>query len=263
MSDDFTERRPYNAVSDFVDANVARGLGSKIAFIDPDRSLTYGELQARSRPLRQCAARARHPAGRARRAAAARHGRLSGGVLGHDPRRRVAIPLNTFLNVAQYAYILADCRATALVAAAPLAQAIWPIIDRLPHLRTVILVGAIADDKAAFPGRDVHLFEDVIAAADSDAVHRRHGVGRGGVLALHLRLDRRSEGRQARPFQPDGDGEAVRPGRARHRRGRRGAFGGEIVLRLWARQRHDLSAVGRRHRGAVARAAVAGMRCSR
>ncbi len=48
MLDDFTERRPYNAVTDFVDANVARGLSGKIAFIDPDRSLTYGELQARS-----------------------------------------------------------------------------------------------------------------------------------------------------------------------------------------------------------------------
>ena len=34
MLDNFTERRRYNAVTDFVDANVARGLGSKIAFID-------------------------------------------------------------------------------------------------------------------------------------------------------------------------------------------------------------------------------------
>ena len=36
----------------------------------------------------------------------------------------VAIPLNTFLTVPQYAYILADSRASALVAAAPLAQAL-------------------------------------------------------------------------------------------------------------------------------------------
>ena len=48
MLDVFNERRPYNAVTDFVDANVARGLGDKIAFVDPDRSLTYGNLQARS-----------------------------------------------------------------------------------------------------------------------------------------------------------------------------------------------------------------------
>ena len=48
LSDEFSQRRPYNAVSDFVDANVARGLGEKIAFIDPDRSLTYGDLHSRS-----------------------------------------------------------------------------------------------------------------------------------------------------------------------------------------------------------------------
>ncbi len=80
---------------------------------------------------------------------------------------RIAIPLNTFLNVSQYAYILADSRASALIAAAPLAQTIWPIIEQLPHLRTVILVGATAADRARFRGRDVHLFEDVIAAADA------------------------------------------------------------------------------------------------
>ena len=48
MLENFIERRPYNAVTDFVDANVARGLADKVAFVDPDRSLTYGELQTRS-----------------------------------------------------------------------------------------------------------------------------------------------------------------------------------------------------------------------
>ena len=48
MLDDLLQRKPYNAVTDFVDTPVARGLGEKIAFIDADRSLTYGELQARS-----------------------------------------------------------------------------------------------------------------------------------------------------------------------------------------------------------------------
>src|SRR5262245_44017705 len=48
MLDDLLQRRPYNAATDFVDANVARGLGEKIAFIDPGRTLTYGELQTHS-----------------------------------------------------------------------------------------------------------------------------------------------------------------------------------------------------------------------
>ncbi len=41
------------------------------------------------------------------------------------------------------------------------------MIEQLPHLETVILVGAIEDDMANFPGRKVHLFEDVIAKADA------------------------------------------------------------------------------------------------
>ena len=167
LSDDFSARRPYNAVADFVDANVARGLSKKVAFIDPDRSLSYGELQARSvrfaNALRALGIRQEE------RVALLLHDTIDYPVAfwGTVRAGNIAIPLNTFLNVAQYAYILGDCRATALVAAAPLAQAIWPIIDKLPHLRAVILVGAIEDDKSAFPGRDVHLFEDVIAAAAS------------------------------------------------------------------------------------------------
>ena len=43
---DLTERRPYNAVADFVDANVTSVRGGRMAFKDPTRSLTYQELQA-------------------------------------------------------------------------------------------------------------------------------------------------------------------------------------------------------------------------
>ena len=106
--DEFTERRPYNAVCDFVDANVARGLGSKIAFIDPDRSLTYGDLQARSvrfaNALRALGIRQEE------RVALLLHDTVDYPVAfwGTVRAGRIAIPLNTFLNVSQYAYILAD-----------------------------------------------------------------------------------------------------------------------------------------------------------
>ena len=45
-AEDLPPRRTYNAVVDFVDVNVSRGLGDKAAFVDPVRELTYGELQA-------------------------------------------------------------------------------------------------------------------------------------------------------------------------------------------------------------------------
>jgi 4-hydroxybenzoate-CoA ligase len=48
MLEDPLQRRPYNAVTDLIDAPVERGLAGKTAFIDADRSLTYGDLQVRS-----------------------------------------------------------------------------------------------------------------------------------------------------------------------------------------------------------------------
>src|SRR5437870_12521496 len=48
MLEDLLQRRPYNAATDFVDANVARGRGDKVAFTDSERSLTYAQLQANS-----------------------------------------------------------------------------------------------------------------------------------------------------------------------------------------------------------------------
>ena len=163
MLHEITERKPYNAATDFVDANVARGLGDKLAFVDPDRSLTYGELQTRTirlaNALRTLGVEHEH------RVALLMNDTVDYPVAfwGTIRSGAVAIPLNTYLTVPQYAYILADCRATALILAAPLAQAVWPIINTLPRLKTIILVGAIEDDKAAFPARELHLFEDVIA----------------------------------------------------------------------------------------------------
>ena len=116
MSDSFSKRRPYNAAADFVDANVARGLGAKPAFIDPQRTLSYGELQRET-----C--------------------RFASGLLalGLRPEDRIAllmqdsvdypiaffgairagivvIPMNTWLTPAQHSYMLADSRVRAIIA---------------------------------------------------------------------------------------------------------------------------------------------------
>src|SRR5258708_36188503 len=114
MLDDLLQRRPYNAATDFVDANVARGLGQKIAFIDTDRTLTYGELQARTfqfaaalktlglrpedRVLLLLPDTVDYPVA----------------FWGALPAAGVAIPLNTLLALDVYAYIMADSRATTL-----------------------------------------------------------------------------------------------------------------------------------------------------
>jgi 4-hydroxybenzoate-CoA ligase len=163
MLDDFLNRRPYNAVTDLVDAAVARGLGEKLAFTDGERSLSYGELQGRTCAFASALA-----------------------AIGVQPEERLALllydtvdfpvafwggvragvvvlPLNTLLTLEQYAYILGDSRAAAIVASAALAKMLVPILDRLPRLRTVILLGADGADKAAFAGRAVHDFAAVVA----------------------------------------------------------------------------------------------------
>ena len=168
VQDNIAVRGAYNAVSDFVDANVARGVGKKVAFVDPGRSLTYHELQARSIRF----AHALHGLGLEQedRVALLMHDTVDYPVAFWGTIRAgiVAIPLNTYLPVPQYNYILADSRASVLVATASLAQSIWPIVTRLPYLKTVILVDAKKDAKADFSGREVHGFEDILAKSSAE-----------------------------------------------------------------------------------------------
>src|SRR5262249_17745731 len=139
MLEDLLQRRPYNAVTDLIDAPVERGLAGKTAFIDADRTLTYGDLQARS--CRFASALFDNGLRPEERLALLLYdtvdfllafwGAVRAGI--------VALPLNTLLNAEQYAYILTDSRASA-----SLAKTLQPILDRLPGLRTIILIGGSA-----------------------------------------------------------------------------------------------------------------------
>ena len=163
MLDELLRRKPYNAVADFVDAPVARGLANKTAFIDTDRALSYGELQAKScqfaDALKQIGLRPEE------RLALLLYDTVDFPVAFWAGLRAgvVVLPLNTLLTADQYAYILGDSRASAIVIAASLAKTLLPILDRLPRLRSVILVNAGAEDHAAFAGRDVHDFSELLA----------------------------------------------------------------------------------------------------
>jgi 4-hydroxybenzoate-CoA ligase len=196
VADIFTERRPYNAVSDFVDAHIAAGRGSKVAFVDPERSLTYGDLQARSvRFANTLRALGVEPE---QRVALLLNDTVDYPVAFWGTLRAgcVAVPLNIYLTLPQYAYILADCRARALVVEASLLEAIAPVLEKLPRKPAVIVVGSTdsatswpalgrpsTSSRAATPqdvdardkhghdgGRTVHHFENLIAKADSKPV---------------------------------------------------------------------------------------------
>lgn len=168
MLEDFSGRKSYNAVSDFVDANVARGLGGKTAFIDPERSITYAELQSRTRRFAAALqALGVRPESRIALALydtvdfpAAFWGAVRAGV--------VAVPMNTLLTPDQYAYVLSDSRASSIVVTAALANVIRSIIPRLPNLRTVILIGADPRESAGFGNCAVHHFEELLVRAPAE-----------------------------------------------------------------------------------------------
>src|SRR6202162_2491004 len=168
MLEDLLQRRPYNGVTDLIDGQVARGLGEKIAFTDADRSLSYGELQTRScrfaSALQKLGLRPEERLGLLLYDTVDFPVAFWGGVRAGI----VVLPLNTLLNAEQYAYILGDSRAAAIIASASLAKTLLPVLDRVPRLHTIILVGASAGDKAAFAGREVHDFADLLARGQPD-----------------------------------------------------------------------------------------------
>ena len=148
MLEDLLQRRPYNAATDFVDANIARGLGDKVAFTDSERSLTYAQLQANS--YRFAAALKALGLREENRVVLAFHDTVDYPVAFWGAIRAgiVPIPVNTLLTAEQYAYLLADSRAAAIVVAAALASTVLSIRDRLPHLHSVIVVGTSARERA-------------------------------------------------------------------------------------------------------------------
>lgn len=162
MLGDLLQRKPYNAVMDFVDAPVARGLAEKIAFIDANHSLSYGDLQKRT--CRFAAALTGLGLKPEERLALLLYDSIDFPIAFWGALRAgiVALPLNTLLTAEQYAYVLADSRASAIVIAAPLAQTLVPILDRLPRLRTIILVDDDASARAALAAREVCDFAELV-----------------------------------------------------------------------------------------------------
>ena len=165
--EDLAQRRAYNAVSDFVDANVARGLGDKVAFRDRTRSLTFKELQDRTCRF----ARALNALGLKQESRIALllldtvdfpvafWGSIRAGV--------VCIPLNTLLTAEQYLYVLDDSRAEALIVSAPLLQTVAPILSKLQRLTSIVVSGGKAQPaQAGF--QQMLSFDELIARNAAD-----------------------------------------------------------------------------------------------
>ncbi len=137
-----------NAVDFFVDRHVREGRGGVLAFRDPWRSLSYSGLAEATCRF----------ADALRSAGVARERRIGLLLLdtidfpiafwGAMRAGVVPVPINTLLTHDMVGYILADCRADALVISAPLVGPLLPVMHNLAELRRIVVVqpdgGAIA-----------------------------------------------------------------------------------------------------------------------
>jgi benzoate-CoA ligase family protein len=155
-----------NAAGWFVDRHEREGRGTSVAFRDPCRSLSYGELATATRRF----------AGALRAAGVARERRLALLLLdtvdfptafwGAIRSGVVPVPVNTLLTHEVVGYILADSRADALVISAPLVEPLLPVLRSVAELRRIIVVApdggvpAPVDDPRAVP------FPDFLASGD-------------------------------------------------------------------------------------------------
>jgi 4-hydroxybenzoate-CoA ligase len=137
----------YNACADLLDRMVDQGRGETIAFIDPDRSLTYAQLQEGTWRF----------ANLLRRLGIRREERilllLTDTVdfpiifLGAIRAGVVPVPVNTMLAMAQYSYMLEDARARALFVSASLLSTVEPCLAEETHLDRVGVVGGAPQDQ--------------------------------------------------------------------------------------------------------------------
>jgi 4-hydroxybenzoate-CoA ligase len=168
-AEEFSQRRPYNAASDFIDANIAQGRGGKTAFDDGQRKLTYGELQTQSQRF----ASGLHTLGLKQESRIALllldtvdypvafWGSIRAGI--------VCIPLNTLLTPEQYLYMLDDSRAEAVFISAPLLKSIEPILPKLANLRLIVVAGSDGAVSKEIAGCEALSFETVLERGKTDS----------------------------------------------------------------------------------------------
>ncbi len=131
----------YNLAEDFIDRNVSQGLQDKPAFIDPSRTLTYGDLHDASCQLANGLVNL--GIRRETRIALLMLDTVGWPIVFFGAIRAGIIPvaLNTLLVSEQYKFMLNDSRAEVLFVSAQLYDVIEPVLDHLTDLKKIIVVG--------------------------------------------------------------------------------------------------------------------------
>jgi 4-hydroxybenzoate-CoA ligase len=155
-----------NAADWFIDRNIAAGNGARLAFRDPWRSLTYQDLLTGT--ARFAGAVSRAGIGRERRVVLLLQDTVDFPVAFWGTMRAgaVPVPINTLLTAETVGYILADCRADAVVMSAGLVETLGGVI-RASGVRHVIVSQPDGSDPA-LTDEGWTGFSDFLAGGDPD-----------------------------------------------------------------------------------------------
>ena len=129
----------YNACADLLDRHIAEGRGDKLAFVDPERAMTYAQL--RDQTGRVAALLASLGLQREDRILMIMQDTVDWPAvfLGAIRAGVTPVPVNTMLSAEQYGYMLTDSRAKALFVSNALLPAVLPALVAAPYSGHVIV----------------------------------------------------------------------------------------------------------------------------
>src|SRR6267154_335372 len=177
----------YNAAADLIERNLAAGRGAKTAFIDDRGRYSYGELAERASRFANVVHRLGiHPE---QRILLCLHDTIDfpTAFLGAIKAGVVPVAVNTQLSVDEFAFMLADSRARAVVVSAPALPTMSAALAELPGPQPEIIVcgadpqehslaGLLAEAPAAFDTATTHPDEPCFWLYSSGSTGRPKGT---------------------------------------------------------------------------------------
>ena len=189
----------YNAAADLIERNLAAGRGAKTAFIDDRGHCSYAELAERVSRFGNCVRRLGvHPE---QRVLLCLHDTIDfpTAFLGAIKAGVVPVAVNTQLSPDEFAFMLADSRARAVVASTPLLSAMNAALAQLPEPRPAMIVsgaGSSAGSLAALLAASPATFETAPTHPDEPCfwLYSSGSTGRPkGTVHIHSSLVQTAE----------------------------------------------------------------------